>query len=110
MKKYIFRVNVEVTHMEGSLLPEYCAGAFVNVYLAADNIREAVDMAEKELLDDLYKPVETTSAYQIDKEDYDKEYEEEGDPKSNDLENIHKNGGVWYAAFHTYPPDEMEIQ
>lgn len=110
---YLFRIAVEVKHMEGTQLPEECSGAFVGVYLRANNIKEAIDLAEKELLDDKYLPVRTYEAIEIDVEDLteeNEEYSQEGDPESEDLINIYQNGGVWYAAFNLYPPEENEIQ
>jgi len=109
---YLFRVMVEVTTMEGSQLPFDCAGAFVNVYLRARHIKDAIDDAEAQLLEDKYKPVRTIDASSIDIEDLteqNEEYREEGDPRSNDLVKIFDNGGHWYAAFHLFPNDEGAV-
>ena len=106
MKKYVYRITVNVTHMKGSSLPGDCAGAFVNVYQPADTIREAIDLAEKSLLADLYKPVETTAAYQLDDDEYESEYQEEGDPTGEDITGLLDSGESWYSAFHTYIIDE----
>jgi len=95
--------------MKGTPLPTRCGGAFVNVYLSADNVRQAIDLAEESFLNDLYKPVETTSVYQLESDEYEKEYYEEGDPSKEDLLNLHKTGGVWYCAFHTYPPETKDV-
>ncbi len=109
---YLFRMAVEVIHMEGTQLPEECSGACVGVYLRANDIKEAIDLAEKELLDDKYLPVRTYEATEIDIEDLteeNEEYSEEGEPEE-DLINIYQNGGIWYTAFNLYPPEEHEIQ
>jgi hypothetical protein len=110
MKKYIFRVGVEVTQMEGTQLPSECGGACVNVYLGADDIRDAIDLAECELLSDCYKPIYTYEAYELDLEDTDYNTDEEGEPGNDDLLNLQKNGGIWYGCFHTYPPESEQLQ
>lgn len=110
---YLFRMALEVTHMEGTQLPSECSGACVGVYLRAKNIKEAIDLAEQELLEDKYLPVRTYEATEIDAEDLtekNEEYSSEGDPETTDLLNILNNGGVWYTAFNLYPPEQNEIQ
>lgn len=110
---YLFRVAVEVKHMEGTQLPPDCSGACVGVYLRADDIKEAIDLAESELRKDKYLPRRTYEAVEIDIEDLadeSEEYIEEGDPETDDLLKIYKNGGVWYTAFNLYPPEKHEVQ
>lgn len=110
---YLFRMAVEVTHMEDTLLPPDCSGACVGVYLRANDIREAIDLAESELRKDKYLPIRTYEATEIDIQnltDENEEYYEEGDPKTKDLLSIYKNGGMWYTVFNLYPPEKHEIQ
>ena len=110
---YLFRVMVQVTHMKDTQLPLDCGGAFVGVYIRAKSIREAIDISEAELLDDKYKPIRTYEAVEIDVEDLtdkNEEYASEGDPNSSDLIDIYNNGGLWYAAFNTYPTEEEQWQ
>ena len=109
MIENVYRITVEVTGMEGSQLPEDCGGAFVNVYVSATNIKSAIDSAEDFLLRDLYRPIQTTSANQLEDYAFEGEYYEEGDPTNEDLMALKNSGGVWYAAFHTYPPESDEI-
>lgn len=109
----LYRMAVEVTHMDGTQLPPHCAGACVGVYLRANSIKEAIDLAESELLSDKYLPIRTYEAVEIDIEDLletDEECTSEGDPETEDLLNIYKFGGVCYTAFNLYPPERHEIQ
>lgn len=96
--------------MEGTQLPSDCAGAFVNVYLSSPNIIEAIKSVEAELLQDCYKPVNTYAVFELDLEDTDYDTDEEGYPGSEDLMNLHKNGGIWYGSFNCYPPEEHQLQ
>ncbi|GAB1266165.1 hypothetical protein [Aurantivibrio infirmus] len=107
--KSIFRIDIEVAHMEGTQLPMDCGGAFVSVYLREENIRAAMDSAESELLTDLYKPKEITAAYQIDEDEFEELEEEEGYPNEKDFRNLLLNGGVWYGPFHLFPAESHEI-
>jgi len=66
MKTYIYRVEVEVIPMAGTQLPDDVAGAFVNCYVGANNICEAVELVEQKLLDDCYKPFNTFAAFCLD--------------------------------------------
>jgi hypothetical protein len=94
---YLFRMSVEVKRMEGTQLPADCSGACVGVYVRANDIKEAIDLAESELRNDKYLPFRTYEATEIDIEDLteeNEEYSEEGDPESKDLINIFSNGGV----------------
>lgn len=107
MKKYVYRVGVEVEHMEGCQLPKDCKGAFVNVYLSADNIREAIDIAESELFSDFYKPVNTYEAFEIDLEG--EELERDNDDQSptiKELRNYPKENKVSYGTFHCFPYED----
>ena len=52
----VYRVSVEVLPMEGTTLPSDWTGAFVNVYIGAPNIIEAIKTTETSLLSDCYKP------------------------------------------------------
>ncbi|WP_369157937.1 hypothetical protein [Candidatus Thiodiazotropha sp. LNASS1] len=110
MKKYVFRVGVQVEPMEGTQLPEDCAGAYVNVYLGADEIREAIERVEIELLNDCYMPVLTYEAYQLDLEERDYDTDEEGYPGNADLIHLQENGGIWYGPFNLYPPEDIQLQ
>lgn len=107
--KSIYSVDIEVTHMEGTQLPSDCGGGFVSVYLRDNDIRSAIDSAEDELLSDLYKPIEVNAAYKIEEEEFYELEIEEGYPEVQDLQNILKNGGVWYGPFHLYPIEGNKI-
>jgi hypothetical protein len=107
--KSIYRVDLEVTHMEGTQLPIDCGGGFVSVYLRDYNIRSAIDNAESELLSDLYKPVEVNAAYKIDEDEFSEIEPEEGYPEESDLKNMLANGGVWYGPFHLFPVEDEKI-
>lgn len=107
--KSVYRITVHVTHMDGTSLPPEAGGAYVSVYVVAGHIKNAIDLAEQYLLSDKYNPSETVSAFQIDAEDFEEEYEDEGDPSAVDLENILLNGGYWYSVFNLYPPEENDM-
>ena len=107
--KSIYRIDLEVAHMEGTQLPADCGGGFVSVYLRDCNIRSAMDSAESELLSDLYKPVEINAVYKIDEDEFSELEPEEGYPDESDLKNMLVNGGVWYGPFHLYPVEEEKL-
>ncbi len=106
---YIFRVDIEVTHMEGSQLPSDSGGAFVSVYLRAGGIKSAIDDAENSLLSDLYKPIEINAAYKIEEDEFAELEPEDGYPEESDFHNLLKNGGVWYGPFHLYPVEAEQV-
>ncbi len=108
MNRKLYRIEVEVEPMEGSQLPPDCAGAFVNVYLAAPNIIEAIRAVESELLEDLYRPVSTYGANELDLGETDFDTDEEGYPGNQDLINLQNNGGIWYGPFNCFPPEESQ--
>ncbi|MES9818587.1 MAG: hypothetical protein ABW155_18265 [Candidatus Thiodiazotropha sp.] len=70
MIKKPYRIQVEVKPMEGTQLPSDVAGAYVNVYLGAKDICEAIKLTEAELRNDCYKPVNTYAAFEVDMEDH----------------------------------------
>lgn len=110
MRKSLYRVEVEVVPMEGAQLPPDCAGAFVNVFLSAPNIVEAIQSVEAELIQDCYKPVNTYAAFELDLEGTDYDSDEEGYPGNEELMNLQINGGIWYGPFNCYPPEDAQIQ
>ncbi|MCU7838548.1 MAG: hypothetical protein KZQ94_04095 [Candidatus Thiodiazotropha sp. (ex Troendleina suluensis)] len=109
MFKYIFRVEVEVEPMEGTTLPTDTAGAFVNVYVGANHIRDAIEKVETQLLKDCYKPVYTYAAYEMDLDNNDYDTNEEGYPNNKDLIKIQESRTMWYSPFNCFPPEEKEI-
>jgi hypothetical protein len=106
MKKKPYRIQVEVKSLEGTRLPSDVAGTYVNIYLGAHNIKEAIEIAETELLSDFYKPIGIHHAFEIDMDDERIEKEVEGYPLKADLMNLLNNGGIWYGPFHYYSPDD----
>ena len=109
MKKDVYRIEVEVGPMEGTQLPEECESAFVNVYVGANDIREAIDLVEEQLLSDCYKPIETSAAFQLDLDETEFDTDEEGYPDNEDLLNIQKTGGVWYGPFNWWPREKDNV-
>ncbi|MEH6911327.1 MAG: hypothetical protein V7459_12130 [Oceanicoccus sp.] len=107
---YVFRVNVQVEPMQGSQLPDDCAGAYVDVYIGASNIREAIDDVESELLADCYKPKRTCSAVEIDLDSPDLEADAESAPTIEEFLHIQDSGEIFYGEFHCYPPEKGDIQ
>ena len=110
MSKRIYRIEVEVEPMEGTQLPSDCAGAFVNVFIDATNLVEAIREVETQLIIDCYKPVNTYAAFELDIEEDDYRDEDEGYPRKEDLIDLLKNGGVWYGPFNMYPPEGKQLQ
>lgn len=106
MNNEAYRIEVEVAPMEGTQLPSDCAGAYVNVYVAAKSIREAIDLVGDQLLSDCYKPIKTTAAYELDIDDGDYPDVEEGYPDKEDVENLCKTGGYWYGPFYTFSAED----
>ncbi|MDO5685829.1 MAG: hypothetical protein Q4G42_00290 [Neisseria sp.] len=107
--QHLYCVVVEVTHMPDTQLPPDCAGAVVRVYLASDDIRQAIDAAERALLEDRYRPLMTLEAMMLDLDDYtdyDEAEEDEHIPARDDLLQLAETGDVWYSVFYTYPPEE----
>jgi hypothetical protein len=105
----VFRIQVEVGHMSGCQLPEDAAGAFVNVYVGASTIRDAMDRAERYLVEDRYRPIDIYAAYELDLDGEDYDTDEEGYPGNADLEEIRLHGGCWYGPFITFPHDEDSV-
>jgi hypothetical protein len=101
----VFRIQVEVGHMRGCQLPEDAAGAFVNVYVGASTIRDAMDLAERYLTEDRYRPIDISVAYELDLDGVDYDTDEEAYPGNAELEEIQHNGGHWYGPFNTFPYD-----
>jgi hypothetical protein len=102
----VFRVLVEVGHMEGTQLPSDCRGAFVNVYVGSVTLREALDKAEAQLLADRYKPIDIPEAYELDSDRVDYDTDEKGYPGNEDLKMLRETGDTWYGPFNLYPWDE----
>ncbi|BCE03215.1 hypothetical protein [Marinicellulosiphila megalodicopiae] len=109
MKAFIFRVEVEVIPMSGTQLPDDAAGAFVNCYIGADNIREAIDLVEAQLLEDCYKPFQTYAAFSLDLDEVDYDTLEDGLPDNEDLLKLQSTGAIWYGPFNTYLPEMDDV-
>ena len=97
--------------MLGSSLPAEWAGAFVNVYVGATNIKAAIDYAESALADDKYQPINIDAAWEI---DLDQPTNLESDnsedfPSEDELLEVQRNGGVLYGAFHGYAPEPGQV-
>ena len=97
--------------MEGTHLPSDWAGAFVNVYVSANNIIEAIKLAEDQLLLDYYKPDNTYSASEIDIDSlHEDDCNDEDDGISvENIKNLNLSGGILYGAFHGFPPEQDSI-
>ena len=108
MKTSVYRIQVEVSPMKGSSLPSDWSGAFVNVYVAANNIIEAISSAEDQLLTDLYRPDNTYAAYEVDLENLGSEELNDDHISSDNIKNLIA-GDVLYGAFHGFPPEESSI-
>ena len=93
--------------MKGTTLPLDWIGAFVNVYIDAPNIIEAIMTTEATLLSDHYKPDNTYSSYKIDIEGLD-EFENSDDNDEISTETIKSlkiDGGIRYGPFHEFKAD-----
>jgi len=104
----VFRIEVEVGHMSGCQLPDGTAGAFVNVYVSAPTLRDAMDLAERYLIEDRYRPIDIFAAYELDLEGVDYDSDEAGYPGNADLEEIRLRGGRWYGPFNAFRFDELD--
>ncbi len=71
MKKYVFRIGVEVEPMEGTQLP-----------------------------DDCYRPVHTYEAYALDLDETGFDTDKEGYTGNQDIQAIKKEGGIGYGPLH----------
>ncbi|WP_020407209.1 hypothetical protein [Hahella ganghwensis] len=90
---FVYRVDVEITHMEGTQLPSDCGGAFVSVYLRERDIKSAIESTERHLISNLYKPVDVSAAYKIEEDEFSELQPEEGYPEEKDLNNLLSDGG-----------------
>jgi hypothetical protein len=102
----VFRVEVEVGHMTGCQLPKEAAGAFVNVYVSALVLRDAMDLAERCLIEDHYRPIDISAAYELDLDGFDYDTDKVGYPGNADLEELRIHGGRWYGPFNTFPHED----
>lgn len=99
--------------MEGTTLPPDWAGAYVNVYLGAGNLIEAIQNAESALLVDRYRPISTYAAWEVDLEELSLEQSEKSEEQSitvSDFENLCANGGVMYSGFAGFRPEDVSVQ
>ncbi len=94
--------------MQGTQLPAEYGGAFVSVYVGAEDIRTAIDSVEKQLLEDRYTPTWTSAAFALDLEETDYDTDEKGYPGNDDLAQLKETGEIWYGPFHCYPPEDEE--
>ena len=96
--------------MEGTTLPDDWAGAYVNVFIGASSIIEAITAVESQLYNDCYKPTNTYAAFELDLDEEDVNNGEEGYPNNQELLNLKENGGYWYGPFYGFPPEENTLQ
>ena len=98
--------------MVGSSLPDEWAGAFVNVYVGASNIKTAIEIAESSLTEDMYKPIDVSAAWEIEIDEPLAENTDDSDeiPSQSELSDLARDGGVLYGAFHGYPPEPGQVQ
>ena len=90
-------------------LPSSCAGAFVNVYVGAITLREALNKSEAHLFEDKYKPIDISCAYELDLDIADYDTDEKGYPNNKDLEVVRDEEGYWYGPFNTFPYDDDNV-
>ena len=100
----IYKVSVEVLPMKGTTLPADWIGAFVNVYIDAPNIIEAIMTTEATLLSDYYKPDNTYSAYKIDIDEFENS-DENDEISTENIKSLKMDGGIIYGAFHGFEVD-----
>ena len=105
----VYRIQVEVLPMEDTSLPSDWAGAFVNVYVGAKNIVDAIKTAEQQLHTDLYKPDNTYSAYEIDMDSLHDNLDDDDGISIDNMKNLNLQGGVLYGAFHGFPPEQDDL-
>ena len=110
MNMKVYRVEVEVAPMAGTQLPPDWIGAFVNVYIGAENILEAISNVESQLLEDLYRPVNTSAAFELDLDETNYDTDEEGYPGNRDLIHLQNTGEIWYGPFHTFETETELLQ
>ena len=103
----VYKVSVEVLPMKGTTLPPDWIGAFVNVYIDAPNIIEAIMTTEATLLSDYYKPDNTYSAYKIDIDGLDefKGSDDNDEISTENIKSLKMDGGIVYGAFHGFKVD-----
>lgn len=110
MYYHVFRLEIEVVAMEGSQLPEDAGGAFVNVFLGGENIQQAIERAEAELLGDKYQPSFVHAAFSLDLDQMDYDTDEEGFPQNQDLYRIMQSEEIWYGPFNCYAQEPNVLQ
>lgn len=94
--------------MNGCQLPASVAGAFVNVYVSAPALRDALNLAERYLIEDHYRPIDIYAAYELDLEGVDYDTDEAGYPGNANLEELRLQGGRWYGPFNTFPYEDAQ--
>jgi len=110
MSNRVYRIEVEVAPMKGTQLPTDWLGAFVNVYIGSENIVRAIESVEKQLLEDCYRPIKTSAAFELDLDETDYDTDEEGYPGNKDLIHLGRTGEIWYGPFHVYETENELIQ
>lgn len=94
--------------MKGCQLPKKVAGAFVNVYVSALLLRDAMDLAERCLIEDHYRPIDISAAYELDLKGVHYDTGEVGYPGNADLEELRIHGGRGYGPFNAFPHEDKD--
>lgn len=98
----IWIVHAEVAPREGADAPDWCEGAFVACYVAADDITDAVARARMQLDAEHYDVTDVSQALRYDKDDY----EEDDEVHQLAREAQEAGGEVVYGAFEAWSSED----
>lgn len=104
MSTTIYQVSTEVVPLPGSQMPGDVSGGFVDCFVAAGHIIEAITRAKRELEADEYEVVDIDACLRIDLAEW--EPPEEDYPTRAELTELLDSADILFGPFYCYEDDE----
>lgn len=112
MQRQLYELEVEVRARPGARFPVGIEGAFVRLYVAADDFMEGIEKMRAAVDIDHYALIEILLCRRIDPDEWEEEREElletEEDryPDADDLFSLLENDGWLYGPFYGYTDED----